>query len=170
MDLPLTVVDRRTPERLVSVDGAWGQPGLNLSHWPGNATPPGLRHDLSTGIALAFARLGPAERAELAEGCTAIGNNHFDTDGALAMFAVARPALALPRAPRLLEAAAAGDFFQVPSEHAFRLDAVVTNLADPGRSPWSSRPGDRSSAEKHARLYRELVERLPSMLDGDLEE
>ena len=60
MDLPLTVVSRRTSERLISVDGAWDQPGLNLSHWPGNATPPALRHDLSTGAALAFARLDPA--------------------------------------------------------------------------------------------------------------
>ena len=168
MDLPLTVVSRRTSERLISVDGAWDQPGLNLSHWPGNATPPALRHDLSTGAALAFARLDPAERARLSEGCAAIANNHFDTDGACAMFAVARPDLALPRAPRLLEAAAAGDFFQVPSERAFRLDAVVTNLADPERSPWSSRWERLDGAEKHALLYRELVERLPSMLDGDL--
>ena len=26
-------------EPLLSVDGAWGAPGLNLSHWPGNKTP-----------------------------------------------------------------------------------------------------------------------------------
>ena len=62
MDLPLTVVSARSDDLLISVDGAWGQPGLNLSHWPGNTTPRALRHDLSTGIALAFSRLSPDER------------------------------------------------------------------------------------------------------------
>src|SRR5262249_51528808 len=43
MNLPLRMVEGRTSERLLSVDGAWGQPGLNLSHWPGNATPKELK-------------------------------------------------------------------------------------------------------------------------------
>ncbi|HZO09437.1 MAG TPA: DUF6687 family protein, partial [Myxococcota bacterium] len=136
MELPLVVLDRRTEERVVSVDGAWDQPGLNLSHWPGNATPKELRHDLSTGAALNFGRLAAEARARLAAGCRAIANNHFDTDGACAVFAVRHPELALPREKGLLEAAAAGDFYQVPSEKAFVLDAVITNLADPARSPW----------------------------------
>jgi hypothetical protein len=170
MDLPLTVVGGRSEERLISVDGAWGQPGLNLSHWPGNQTPRELRHDLSTGIALAFARLPPEERARLAAGCRAIANNHFDTDGACAMFAVRRPDLALARERRLLETAAAGDFFQVPSEEAFRLDATITNLADPVRSPWSGRFRGLDARERHTLVLSEIVERLPAMLDGDLEE
>jgi hypothetical protein len=170
MNLPLAVVSARTDECLISVDGAWGQPGLNLSHWPGNTTPRALRHDLSTGIALAFSRLSPADRAALAEGCAAIANNHYDTDGACAMFAVARPELALSRADRLLDAAAAGDFFQVPSDHAFRLDAVITNLADPQRSPRSRSFLGLDARSKHALLLGELVDSLPSMLDSDLEE
>jgi hypothetical protein len=86
------------------------------------------------------------------------------------MFAVLRPDLALPRSGRLLDAAAAGDFFQVPSEHAFRLDAVITNLADAGRSPWSGRFRGTSAPEKHRLLLVELVERLPEILDSDLSE
>jgi len=170
MDLPLAIVEKRSEERLISVDGAWGQPGLNLSHWPGNATPRELRHDLSTGIALAFARLGAGDRSRLADGCTAIANNHFDTDGACAMFAVSRPALALPREKVLLASAAAGDFFQVPSPHAFRLDALIRNLADEGRSPWSSRFAGLEPSRKHTLLLVEILERLPAMLDGDIEE
>jgi hypothetical protein len=169
MDLPLAVVAARSDGLLVSVDGAWDQPGLNLSHWPGNTTPAGLRHDLSTGSALAFARLPAAERARLAKGCTAIANNHFDTDGVCAVFAVARPELALPRQAMLLETAAAGDFYQVPSERAFRLDAVITNAADEDRSPWAPRTRGLLAAEKHTLLLQELVGRLPEMLDGDLE-
>ena len=87
MELPLRIVDGSSPERVISVDGAWGAPGLNLSHWPGNTTPRELKHDLSTGIALNFARLADGRRRELAQGCTAIANNHFDTDGVCAAFA-----------------------------------------------------------------------------------
>src|SRR5260221_3274070 len=170
MDLPITVVSARSDDLLISVDGAWGQPGLNLSHWPGNTTPQALRHDLSTGIALAFSRLPPEERAALAQGCTAIANNHFDTDGVCAVVEVARPELALPRAARLLATAAAGDFFQVPDDHSFRLDSVISNLADAERSPWRDRLARVDAGAKHAWLLREIVERLPSMLDSDLEE
>ena len=170
MELPLRIFGARTSERWISVDGAWGQPGLNLSHWPGNTTPRGLRHDLSTGVALAFARLAETERARLAEGCVGIANNHYDTDGCCAMFAVRRPERALEREARLLEAAAAGDFFQTPSDHAFRLDAVITNLADPARSPWADRFGGLDDAAKHTLLATEIVERMPSLLDGDLAE
>lgn len=170
MELPLVVISGRTEERLVSVDGAWDQPGLNLSHWPGNATPKELRHDLSTGAALAFGRLAPAERARLASGCRAIANNHFDTDGACAVFAVRHPELALPREKRLLEAAAAGDFYQVPSEEAFALDATITNLADPERSPWEARFRGLEAGARHELVLREIVERMPAMLDGGLDE
>jgi hypothetical protein len=166
MDLPLVVVAGRSEELLVAVDGAWGQPGLCLSHWPGNATPAALRHDLSTGAALAFGRLPPAERARLAAGCRAIANNHYDTDGACAMFAARSPGLALPRAERLLATAAAGDFYQVPGEDAFALDAVITNLADPERSPWEPRFRGLDARARHELVLREVVGRLPALLDG----
>lgn len=168
VELPLVVLDRRTEERVVSVDGAWDQPGLNLSHWPGNATPKELRHDLSTGAALNFGRLAAEARARLAAGCRAIANNHFDTDGACAVFAVRHPELALPREKGLLEAAAAGDFYQVPSEKAFVLDAVITNLADPARSPWEERFRGLDARGRHEVALCGIVERLPAMLDGDL--
>ncbi len=170
MDLPLRIVDTTLPDRVVSVDGAWGQPGLNLSHWPGNTTPKELRHDLSTGVALNFSRLAEGARARLADGCVAIANNHFDTDGCCAMFAVRRPEAALARESRLLEAAAAGDFFRTPSDPAFRLDAVITNLADPGRSPWAERFRGLDDAARHTLLVTEIVERMPELLDGDLAE
>ena len=170
MELPLVVVAGRTEELLVSIDGAWDQPGLNLSHWPGNATPKELRHDLSTGVALRFGRLAPAERARLAAGCVAIANNHFDTDGACAAFVVRHPGLALAREARLLEAAAAGDFYQVPSEEAFALDATITNLADPERSPWASRFAGLDGRARHEVALRGIVERMTAWLDGGLEE
>ncbi len=168
-ELPIRIFDALPAEPVLSVDGAWDAPGLNLSHWPGQKTPPELRHDLSTGIALNFARLPAARQAELARGCTAIANNHYDTDGVLAIFALARPQEALARGEFLLQAAAAGDLFRVPNERAFALDALIGALAEPG-SPWEALWGGKSGAEKHELLVRELVERLPWILDGGLEE
>lgn len=170
MELPIRIVDTLQPERLISVDGAWGQPGLNLSHWPGNASPRELRHDLSTGVALNFARLPESRRREMAAGCVAIANNHVDTDGACALFAVRHPGPALAREDRLLEAAWAGDFFRVPSERAFQVDAVVRGLYDEELSPWRDRGARLADRERREFITVELVERFAEMLDGDLTE
>ena len=167
MELPIRILGQAPTAAVLSVDGAFGAPGLNLSHWPGNTTPPDLKRDLSTGIALAFAGLPAAERDRLAAGCTALVNNHYDTDGVLAMFAVARPDQALPRAEVMLAAAAAGDLFRLPSEHAFCLDLVVTHMADPARSPLELEGLDDRA--RYERATTELLERLPALLDGDLE-
>lgn len=169
MDLPLRILHARTAERVISVDGAWGQPGLNLSHWPGNATPAELRHDLSTGSALAFARLAPARRAELAQGCVAIANNHYDTDGACAVFAVSHPELALAREGFLLDVAATGDFFRFPSERALIVELIVENLVDAQRSPWSARFAGMSDRERTETALCELIPRFHAILDGDVE-
>lgn len=166
MELPIRILDTPPDEPVLCVDGILDAPGLNLSHWPGNATPAALKRDLSTGIALAFLELPEAERAALTEGCTALVNNHYDTDGVLAMFALARPDEARPRAEAMLEAAAAGDFFQLPSEQAFAIDQIVTHLVDPARSPLDL--AGLSDRERYERATHELLERLPALLDGDL--
>lgn len=167
-DLPIRILEERPGERVLSVDGAWDAPGLNLSHWPGHATPAELCHDLSTGVALAFARLPEARQAELARGCTALANNHYDTDGVLALFVLARPEEALAHADFLLEAAAAGDLFRFPSARAFALDALIGALAEPG-SPWEPRWRGKTGAAKHEILVRALVAELPAILAGGLE-
>lgn len=169
MDLPFRIQSEPGDEPLLSVDGAFGAPGLNLSHWPGNATPADLRHDLSTGIALAFARLDADERARRAAGCVAVANNHYDTDGVLAAFAVLAPDAALPRAAAMLDAAAAGDFFRCPTELAFQIDRVVTEYADPARSPIADRFAGLDDRARWEAATRALFEVLPRLLDGDVE-
>jgi hypothetical protein len=169
MNLPLRILHEPGEEIVISVDGAFGARGLNLSHWPGNTTPRELKHDLSTGIALAFAGLPAARRDELARGATAIVSNHFDTDGAAAMFALVHPELALERADRLLDVAAAGDFFRLPSERARIIDLVVEGLVDAERSPWRDAFAGLSDLERSEHVLRELVSRFASLLDGDLE-
>ncbi len=167
MDLPVRLVEEPVRERVICVDGTLDVGGLELSHWPGNRTPPELRHDLSTGCALAFARLEPARRAELAAGATAIVNTHYDTDGTCALFAVRHPQQALARERALLAAARAGDFFQWPDDEALALDAIVAGLADPERSPPRARLADLEPLARHQAATDFLLEQLPAILDGD---
>ena len=95
MELPVRLFDADPGVSVICVDGVLGARGLELSHWPGNRTPVALKHELSTGCALAFARLSPSERERRADGAEAIVNNHFDTDGVLASFAARWPEEAL---------------------------------------------------------------------------
>jgi Family of unknown function (DUF6687) len=169
MDLPIRILDTPPAEPVLSVDGFFEAPGLNLSHWPGNATPAALKHDLSTGIALNFARLPADERRALASGCTALVNNHFDTDGVLAMYAVQRPDEALARAPVMLAAAACGDFFRLPSVEAYALDRILTRMADRERSPLAAELSGLDDLARYERATLASLDLLDGLLDGELE-
>ncbi len=153
-------------EPVISVDGAFDAPGLNLSHWPGHRTPPELRRDLSTEVALDFVALAPERQAELAGGCTAVVNNHYDTDGVCSAFALLQPEIALAHRDALLAAAAAGDLFRVPTEDAFCLDVVVGAFADPERSPIAPELAQLGRSQRYERASLALFERLPALLDG----
>ena len=89
-----------------SADDAF-RPGLDLelSHWLPNRTPAEFKAPTSTGICLAFAAAGG-----LARGFDLALNNHVDVDGALSMFAVLAPELALAHRGALVQAAEMGDF------------------------------------------------------------
>ncbi len=102
--------------------------GLHLAHWPGNRTPPALRRDLSTEIAFAFLDLPKEERETLLNGAESIVLNHYDTDGICALFVLTQPDEAQAHRKLLIETAAAGDFHEVRSEHAFCIDAALRNL------------------------------------------
>ena len=82
----------------ISCDGLVPHEGggrfLHLTHWTNNETPADLYADTSTECALRLARAcARGEYAELA-GATVL-NNHFDTDGVLAVWACLKPAEAL---------------------------------------------------------------------------
>jgi hypothetical protein len=64
---------------------------LCLSHWPGIASPPRFQADLSA--QMAFAYLEAYDRHHPA---TAVSNNHFDQDGLVSIYALARPEAASP--------------------------------------------------------------------------
>tara|TARA_R110002126_G_scaffold274595_1_gene419683 strand:- start:1669 stop:2766 length:1098 start_codon:yes stop_codon:yes gene_type:complete len=154
-------------EPVVSVDGAFDAPGLNLSHWPGNTTPADLKHDLSTGIALNFARLDPEERERRAAGCVEVLNNHYDTDGVCSALAVLQPERALRIQDGLLEAALAGDFFRAPSERGLAIDATVSRLVDAERSPLAL--AGMTDEQRQNTALADALERVPRMLEHGIE-
>src|SRR5262245_51148787 len=98
-----------TPDLHLSVDGMTSC-GPNLSHWPGNRTPPCWKDDLSTGICLRFARAQPAEQRDFLAGAEVVLNDHYDTDGFGSLLAILRPPVAFAREELVLAAAATGDF------------------------------------------------------------
>ncbi len=152
-------------ERSISVDGVMPS-RLNLSHWPGNWTPPHLRADTSTEMALKLATA--PDRGELLRGIEVVTNNHFDTDGLLSVWAVLHPEEALRRSEQLLAAAEAGDFEWMTTDAAVKFDLTVMAFGDARRSPLASEFAGKSDPEKYQLLYDRLLGELPDLFD-DLE-
>ena len=160
---PVVMVDGH-----LAVRGGEDPRGLELSHWPGNRTPEPLRHELSTGCVLAFDRLAASERDRLAAGAVAIVNNHYDTDGVMALFAARHPEIALEHADALLRIAAAGDFFRWPDDDALAIDAIVLELDRSSASPLAAETAELGSEARWQRCVEYVHDALPAMLAGDL--
>ncbi|MCB9908343.1 MAG: hypothetical protein H6830_11545 [Planctomycetes bacterium] len=168
MQLPLRYQSEPGSEPVLSVDGAFGAPGRTLSHWPGNHTPSELKHALSTGIACNFVRLSADDQAHFLKGLCAVVNNHFDTDGLMALFALYHPDLALVHSERLIEWASAGDFFWVPSQEAFAVDQLVQLYVDPLQSPLPEVRAASSTEERYRLTTLGLFARIPGWLEHGL--
>lgn len=152
-----------TPPLHLSVDGMTAQ-GPNLSHWPGNRTPPQWKADLSTGICLEFARAdATAQRAFLGE-AGAVLNDHYDTDGFGSLLSVLRPQVALAREEVLLAAAATGDFGSYQTWRGFAIDRIVTNLAT-ANSPVAAAFAGLEGGQKSLRRYEFLMAHAEAVLD-----
>ncbi|MFY9269438.1 MAG: DUF6687 family protein [Candidatus Manganitrophaceae bacterium] len=143
----------------ISVDGLVPQ-SHHLSHWKGNQTPPPLKADTSTEIALRF--LADPNQKQYFPGVSIITNNHFDTDGLLSVWTLLHPKKAEPMAGRLIAAAEAGDFSSFSSEEGVQMNLLIEALAASDESPilsqLSSYPGP-----KEAYLYKTLLPMLPDL-------
>lgn len=106
----------------LSVDGTVAN-SIHFSHWQGNQTPPALKADTSTEIALNLVR--SPNPHELTGGIELVTNNHFDTDGVLSVWTVLNGARALPLAEHLIAAAEAGDFSEYTTEAGVRASIVI---------------------------------------------
>lgn len=147
----------------LSVDGMSPE-GPNLSHWPGNRTPPEFKADLSTGISLRFARAEVAVQERFLAGATQVLNDHYDTDGFLSLLAVTRPEVALAREEVCLAAAATGDYGVFVTPRAFAIDRIVAQL---GRRPGPLHGETKSLpvADRNYVRYRWLLEHAEAVLD-----
>ena len=157
LDLP------STPPWVLSVDGMTPQ-GPNLSHWPGNRTPPEFKADLSTGICLRFAQAPLDRRLQFLDGASLVVNDHYDTDGFLSLLTVLQPEVAIERQDILLEAAATGDFQSFQTRRGFAIDRIVLNLAGE-RSPIRDEFTAASGPGKDFARYRWLLEHAVEILD-----
>jgi len=103
----------------IIVDGNKCGLGLQLSHWPGNTTPVEFKADLSLDIVLRLLA-SPGFPAQLAN-FNLVTNDHYDTDGLLAIWTLLNPMKSLEHAPALQAAAEAGDFYEFTSPKQFSL-------------------------------------------------
>lgn len=149
------------PEVCVSVDG--NAPGrLHLSHWPGNRTPKEFKHDLSTGMCLQF--MASPARLSWLQGITTVTNTHWDTDGALSVFALLHPTIALRHADVLLAAALSGDMTLYTTPEGTKLELTLTALTKHPESPvHSGRFNDER--ERRQAQYDYAMELIPRVIE-----
>ena len=137
----------------ISCDGRVPGSTLELTHWTANVTPKPLYADTSTECALRLAHAcARGEYAQLAE--ATVLNNHFDTDGVLAVWACLEPEAALRHAALLCEGAEAGDFGEWSSDRGIQLDAAIEAIG-----------GGALGESEDAAKYAAALEVLPSLLE-----
>lgn len=118
---------------------------LELSHWEDNKTPREYFADTSTEMALLFAE---SNRGNQRWKDALVVNNHYDTDGALSVFACLDPDLALQYKSTLIDGAEAGDFGEWSSDNGMKLDLIVSDFL-------------RFDEED---AFHEVLDKLPSIL------
>ena len=122
----------------LSVDGTVDN-SIHFSHWEGNRTPPEVKADTSTEIALNL--VASPNRAALTNGIELVTNNHFDTDGTLSVWTVLTGERALAYRDLLIAAAEAGDFSEHSSDNGVRVSIAIqgSDQASPNNDTGSPR-------------------------------
>jgi hypothetical protein len=131
----------------LSVDGTVAN-SVHFSHWEGNETPPELKADTSTEIALNL--VAAPNKNELTRGIELVTNNHFDTDGVLSVWTVLAGERALALRDQLIPAAEAGDFSEFTNESAVRASIAIQGSDQPT-------PGEESASPLACQLAGETV-------------
>lgn len=133
---------------------------LSISHWPHLPVPAGLEADLSAEMAVRYAAQPLTSRHGSA---VAVSNDHFDQDGLVSLYLLTHPEMVgTALADRLVEVARAGDFACCDDPDAARTSMVLAAWAEATRSPL---PLPETYAERCELLYRELLQRLPQMVE-----
>ncbi len=106
----------------LSIDGTVSN-SIHFSHWQGNTTPPEVKADTSTEIALNL--VASPNRAALTNNIDLVTNNHFDADGVLSVWTVLNGERALEFRDLLISAAEAGDFSEHTSDDGVRVSIAI---------------------------------------------
>jgi hypothetical protein len=149
----------------LSVDGTV-ENSIHFSHWEGNRTPPEVKADTSTEIALNL--VASPNRAALTNGIEVVTNNHFDTDGTLSVWAVLTGERALEYRDLLIAAAEAGDFSEHSSDDGVRVSIAIqgADQASPNNDTGSplARLIAGENVDDDARAYDLVLPRVEHLL------
>ncbi|MBN1301585.1 MAG: hypothetical protein JW995_10260 [Melioribacteraceae bacterium] len=118
-------------KKAVSVDGAFDA-ALQISHWPGNSSPPELKADTAT--EMAFNLIESERRDEYLKGIEIVSNNHFDTDGLLACYVLLYPDETKHHKGLFIDIATTGDFGEFTSEEALKIEYLISTADDPHKT------------------------------------
>ena len=113
----------------LSVDGTVDN-SIHFSHWQGNTTPPEVKADTSTEIALNL--VASPNRAALTNNIALVTNNHFDADGVLSVWTMLHGERALEFRDLLISAAEAGDFSEHSSDDGVRVSIAIQGSEQAG--------------------------------------
>ena len=133
---------------------------LTLSHWPGSRVPESLRADLSAEIAVKY-----LEQPAMHVAADVVSNNHFDEDGLMGVFALVAPDATGAHRDLLIDVARAGDFGWSRTRDAARISFAISTLVDPDVSPLDHVIFEGDYPQIAAHLYRELLPRVPQLLE-----
>ncbi len=149
-DIPHICVDGRTSASAV----------LELSHWPGCATPHAFAATTATEIVCRYLDAGP-----LGDEVDACANNHFDLDGLLGAWALLFAPGPGPVRDMAIAVATIGDFGVWSDSAAVKSAFALTFLAEPATSPLAEvrAPGSHT-VDLCGRLYGALVPRVTKVL------
>jgi hypothetical protein len=156
----------------LSVDGTVPN-SVHFSHWEENETPPELKADTSTEIALNL--VGSTHKNELTRGIELVTNNHFDTDGVLSVWTVLTGEPALNLRDQLIAAAEAGDFSEFTTDDAVRASIAIQGsdqaIGEESASPLASYLAG-SAVDDDARAYELVLPEVENVISrtGDFEQ
>jgi len=149
-ELPHICVDGRTNASAV----------LELSHWPGCATPQSFAATTATEIVCRYLDTGP-----LGDEVDLCANNHFDLDGLLGVWALQSAPDPGPVRDLAIAVARIGDFGVWSDPAAAKSAFALTYLAEPATSPLAEVRASRThSGDVSGRLYAALLPRIERVL------
>jgi hypothetical protein len=124
--VPFFQIDSNVSHLMVDSYGKKRSCVLELNHWPGNGTPPGLKRDTSTESVVDWvvAEDQFVNRADIA----CVSNDHFDLDGLLAMWAAIYHDRLSDFRQNLVNVATTEDFNRFVDEPTLRIALEIMEL------------------------------------------